>query len=203
MSKMYKYAAGLLLTGAMCLSVISANAQRRGAGVGYSSWGYPNPGFQLGAMPLGFYPFYYGTSLFYYTGGAFYSPNDIGGYTVATPPVGAAIPELPKNAHGILINGEQFYEYRGVYYAAKVNDKGETVYMVAGRDGVLNTTNNAVAALPKVGDVVNKLPDGSRKVALNNITYFAAPDGVYYEALIKDGTTAYRVASIPSDDDYK
>jgi hypothetical protein len=247
MSKMFKYAVGLLLTGAISLTVLSASAQRRGTsgavggggpvniarggggggfgyrsgfgygssfgyrggyypgfyGPGFGAWGYPNIGFRMGAMPLGFYPFYFGTSLYYYAGGAFYRPNDTGGYTVTDPPVGAAIPNLPKNAHSIVINGEQFYEYRGVYYTTKVNDKGETIYVVAGKDGVLNTSETSNVALPKVGDVVNKLPDGSRKVNLKGVSYYAAPDGVYYETVVKDGNTTYRVANVPSEADYQ
>lgn len=242
---MFKNAAGFLLTGAICLTFLSADAQRRGTpaagggggriarggvniarggfsyspgvalgwrggfyprfyGPGFGVWGYPNVGFRMGAMPLGFYPFYFGTSLYYYSGGAFYRPNDTGGYTVTDPPVGAAIPKLPKNANPILINGEQYYEYRGVYYTTQVNDKGETIYIVAGKDGVLNTTDsNTAAPLPKVGDVVDKLPDGSRKITLNGVSYYAAPDGVYYEAVVKDGNTTYRVASVPSEADYR
>ncbi len=243
MGKIFKYGAGLLLTGAMCTMVLTADAQRRGTagsvspaggrgsvniarggggfgyrptlglgwglgfnrgfyGPGFGMWGYPNIGFRLGAMPVGFYPFYFGTSLYYYSGGAFYRPNDTGGYTVTDPPVGAAIPNLPKNAYSIVINGEQYYEYRGVYYTTQVNDKGETIYVVAGKDGVLNTTNgNNAAPLPKVGDTIDKLPDGSRKVTLNGVNYFSAPDGVYYEAVVKDGNTTYRIASVPSADD--
>lgn len=241
MGKVFKYSIGLLLTGAMCATVLSADAQRRGTtvgispggrgnvniargggfgyrpalgwglgfnrgfyGPGFGAWGYPNIGFRLGVMPVGFYPFYFGTSLYYYSGGAFYRPNDTGGYTVTAPPVGAAIPNLPKNAHSIVINGEQYYEFRGVYYTAQVNDKGETIYVVAGKDGVLNTSNGSdTTPLPKVGDVIDKLPDSSRKVTLNGVNYFAAPDGVYYEAVVKDGSTTYRVASVPSADDYR
>ena len=243
MGKVFKYAAGLLLTGAMCAMVLTADAQRRGTGgggggvrgrvniarggggfgyrpalamgwglgfnrgfygPGFGAWGYPNIGFRIGAMPLGFYPFYFGNSLYYYSAGAFYRPNDTGGYTVTDPPVGAAIPNLPKNAHSIVIDGAQYYEYRGVYYTAQVNDKGETIYVVAGKDGVLNTDNgDNYAPLPKVGDTIDKLPDGSQKVTLNGVNYFAAPDGVYYEAIVKDGNTSYRVASVPSADDYR
>ena len=248
MGKVFKYAAGLLLAGAVCMATSSAEAQRRGtggggmrggstiirgggfgygygwgmplgwgmglgwgygagysprlSGPGYSTWGYPNPGFRLGAMPAGFYPFYFGTGLYYYSGGAFFRPNDTGGYTVTDPPVGAAIPDLPKNARSIVINGEQFYEFRGVYYTTQINDKGETIYVVAGKDGVLNTnSSNNAAPLPRVGDAIDKLPDGSRKVTLNGVNYFAAPDGVYYEAVVKDGNTTYRVASAPTVDD--
>ena len=248
MDKLFKYAAGLVLTGAMSVIFLTADAQRRGTGgvvggggmgggmrrgggmvsrgpvVGYRGgigagwgyrgmygpgmgfWGYPNAGFFMGGLPIGYYPFYFGTNLYYYSGGAFYRPNDTGGYTAVDPPVGATIPKLPKNANSIVINGEQYYEYRGVYYTTTVNDKGETIYVVAGKDGVLNTYNagdNTAPALPKVGDTTDKLPEGSRKITLNSVDYYTAPDGVYYETVTKDGKTTYRVASVPSEDDYQ
>lgn len=245
MDKVFKYAAGLVLAGAMSVIFLPADAQRRGTagvvggggmrggggivrgggpamgyrggmgwGMGYRGmygpgmglWGYPNAGFFMGGLPMGYYPFYFGTNLYYYSGGAFYRPNDTGGYTAVDPPVGATIPKLPKNANSIVINGEQYYEYRGVYYTTAVNDKGETIYLVAGKDGVLNTdnsVNSSAPALPKVGDTIDKLPEGSRKITLNGVDYYTAPDGVYYETVTKDGKTTYRVASVPSEDDYQ
>src|ERR1700710_539921 len=83
-------------------------------GSGY--YGYPHLGFYLGVLPYGYYPFYWGNSLYYYYGGIFYSPYDGGGYQVTTPPVGAAVPSLPEGASSIVIDGQQFYELNGVYY---------------------------------------------------------------------------------------
>jgi len=168
-------------------------------------YGYPTVGFHFGFLPLGYYPFYWGPDLYYYYGGVFYLPYDGGGYEVTTPPVGAAIPNLPKGAQSIVIDGQQYYEYNGVYYQATTDEKGKTVYVVAGKDGVLNTNGENAdnpPPVPQVGDVVNQLPEGSRKINLNGKKYFVSPDGIYYEEF-KDSHNfkAYRIVSIPSDDD--
>lgn len=172
---------------------------------GYGYFGYPHIGFYLGVLPFGYYPFYWGSDLYYYYGGIFYRPYDGGGYEVTTPPVGAAVPNLPDGARAIMIDGQQFYELDGVYYKTVVNDQNKKVYVVAGRDGVLNTDGNAAApeqtAAPRVGDIVNDLPDGCRKVNLNGKKYFVSPNDIYYQAIIDDnGNPAYRIASVPDAD---
>jgi hypothetical protein len=104
-------------------------------------FGYPHIGFYLGYLPFGYYPFYFGSLQYYYYGGAFYRPYN-GGYEVVAPPVGAAVPSLPSNAQAIQIDGVQYYEASGVYYQESVDDNGHRVYIVVGKDGVLNTGNN-------------------------------------------------------------
>jgi hypothetical protein len=174
---------------------------------GFGYYGYPHLGFYLGILPFGYYPFYWGSSLYYYYGGIFYSPYDNGGYQVTAPPIGAAVPTLPEDAKPIKIDGVQYFEADGVYYRLSTDDKGKKIYVVAGRDGVLNTDPNATdpnasAAAPKVGDIVNQLPDDCRKVILNGKRYFVSPDGIYYEKVTDpNGNTAYRIASLPDEDD--
>ncbi|HEY8780917.1 MAG TPA: DUF6515 family protein [Mucilaginibacter sp.] len=268
MKRIYKYAAGLFLTGLLSAAMITtASAQRGGhsggggshvgggggvgfhgstgmggfrggvrtgvrGGVGYRGgfrsgtgyfagsgyhggafyrpgfgyYGYPHIGFYLGFLPFGYYPFYWGDNLFYYYGGVFYSPYDNGGYQVVAPPIGAAVPDLPDNAQSIKIDGVQYYELDGVYYKVGVNDKGKKIYIVAGKDGVLNTGDNvtdpnADVAMPKVGDIVNQLPDDCRKVILNGKKYFVSPNGIYYEK-VRDpnGNVGYRITSLPGDE---
>ncbi len=172
--------------------------QKPYTGRGYNDLGYPNEGFQLGAMPQGFYPFYVGANLYYYTNGAYYRANDTGGYTVTNPPVGAEVPTLGKNVHSVLIDGAQYYEYRGVYYTLQTNNKGQKVYVVTGINGVLNTPNGNMV-LPKIGTTITKLPKDSQKVTLKGIDYYVDPDGVYYEQIIKDGKTLYKVTSVLSE----
>ncbi|MFI5160886.1 MAG: DUF6515 family protein [Sphingobacteriales bacterium] len=184
------------------------------AGVGFAArpgiyggrlfYGYPTIGFRFGFLPYGYFPFYWGADLYYYYGGVFYRPNDDGGYEVAVPPVGAEVPALPRGAQSIVIDGKQYYEYNGVYFQQGTNDKGKTIYVVAGKDGVLNTNgeNADNPPTPQVGDILNQLPAGCRKVALNGKKYYVAPDGIYYEEF-KDAHDfkAYRIVSIPSDDE--
>jgi hypothetical protein len=202
------------------VGVRSAIAYRAGvgyfAGAGYNSgafyrpgfgyYGYPHIGFYLGFLPFGYYPFYWGSSLYYYYDGIFYSPYDNGGYQVTAPPIGAAIPNLPENARPIKIDGVQYYELDGVYYKEGLNDKGKKIYIVAGKDGELNTADsvtdpNATVAAPQVGDIVNQLPDDCRKVILNGKKYYVSPNGIYYEKVTDpDGNVGYRIASLPEDD---
>jgi hypothetical protein len=176
-------------------------------GLGY--FGYPHIGFYVGFLPFGYYPFYWGSSLYYYYGGLFYSPYDNGGYAITAPPIGAGVPSLPENASAIKIDGVQYYECDGVYYKEGVNDQGQKIYIVAGRDGVLNTGDgatdpNATIAAPKVGDIVNQLPDDCRKVILNGKHYYVSPDGIYYEKVTDpNGNPAYRISSLPEPDDDK
>jgi len=176
---------------------------------GFGYYGYPHIGFYLGFLPFGYYPFYWGAGLYYYYDGIFYSPYDNGGYQVVTPPLGAAVPSLPEGATAIKIDGVQYYEASGVYYKLTTDDKGKVLYVVAGRDGVLNTDNsatdpNASVAMPKVGDLVNQLPDDCHKVILNGKRYFVSPDGIYYEKVTDpNGNTAYRIISLPAPDDDK
>jgi hypothetical protein len=173
---------------------------------GFGYFGYPHIGFYLGFLPWGYYPFYWGDYLYYYYGGIFYSPYDNGGYQVTSPPIGAGVPSLPENAQAIKIDGVQYYEVNGVYYKEGVDDQGKKIYIVAGKDGVLNTGDNvtdpnAEIAAPKVGDIVNQLPDDCRRVILNGKKYYVSPNGIYYEKVTDpNGNVGYRIASLPEDD---
>jgi hypothetical protein len=229
MKRLYKYASGLMLAGLFSIVfVFTANAQRgfhsggvrisggfghgigfhsgigfRG-GYGYGFYGYPSLGYRIGFLPYGFFPFYFGADLYYYYGGVFYRPYDGGGYEVTVPPVGAVVPGLPKGASSIVIDGQQYYEFNGVYYQANVDDKGKTNYVIAGKDGVLNTngeaSDNGNPPAPQVGDILNQLPDGCRKVNLNGKKYYVSPDGIYYEDFTdQHNFKGYRIVSIPAD----
>ena len=234
MKTIFKYAGGIALAVLTSVTFTStANAQRgfhggggahasggfsrgagfRGIGFGfrggfYNRFGYPGIGFRFGYLPYGYYPFYFGSDLYYYYGGIFYQPIDGGGYAIAVPPVGAQVPGLPKGSSSIVIDGQQYYEFNGVYYQGIVNDKGKTEYVIAGKDGVLNTNGNGDvdngANEPQVGDIVNQLPDNCRKVKLNGKKFYVSPDGIYYEEFTDErNVKAYRIASIPADDEHE
>ncbi len=234
MKRLYKYASGFALAGLFSIAFVStANAQRGfhgGGGVhigggfghgigfhsgigigfhggyGYGFYGYPSLGYRIGFLPYGFFPFYFGADLFYFYGGVFYRPYDGGGYEVTVPPVGAVVPALPKGASSIVIDGQQYYEFNGVYYQANVDDKGKTNYVIVGKDGVLNTngeaSDNNKPPAPQVGDILNQLPDGCRKVNLNGKKYYVSPDGIYYEDFTdQHNFKGYRIVSIPAEDE--
>jgi hypothetical protein len=66
------------------------------------------------------------------------------------------------------------------------------------------TDPNTTIAAPKVGDIVNQLPDNCRKVILNGKKYYVSPDNIYYEKVTDpNGNVGYRIASLPDDKDEK
>jgi len=179
----------------------------------YGSLYYPRLGFRLGVLPYGYYPFWWGDAQFYYSGGYFYNYDD-GQYTVVEPPVGAAINSLPSGAQSIMINGNQYYELNGVYYQPITKDDGTIAYQVAGKDGQLDTgdnsnydqgQDNSPAAVPagthpvaRIGDMIQQLPQDSRKIKVNGEVLFVTPDDVYLKvATDQNGNKAYTVVGTP------
>jgi hypothetical protein len=167
----------------------------------YGSLYYPWIGFSCGFLPWGYYPFWWGDAYYYYDAGLFYQYNN-DQYTVVEPPVGAEVDKLPAKAQSIVIDGQQYYEFDGVYYQAITKDNGQVVYEVAGKDGVLNTgTSGADAVIPKVGDMTYSLPADCKKVTLNGQTLYVSDDGIYYqETTDASGKKAYKIAAIESND---
>lgn len=169
----------------------------------YNSYYAPRLGFSIGFLPYGYYPFWFGDYQYYYSEGLFYQYND-NQYTVVEPPVGAQVNELPKNAQSIVINGQQYYEADGVYYQAVTKDDGTTVYEVAGKDGELNTNDanaNAADQAPQIGDLVNDLPQDTRKIKLNGEKFYVSPDGYYYQDYTdQQGNHSYKIVGTPDDE---
>lgn len=168
----------------------------------YSYYHFYRPylGISLNILPFGYYPFYFGADQFYYSGGLFYQQYD-NEYKVVVPPVGAQVPKLPSDAQEVVINGQSYYEYKGVYYAASKNDKGKTVYVVAGKDGVLNTdnngnNNNSGYTGPLIGDIVSVLPQDAKEVLLKGQKYYVTTDGVYYEEVVQGDKVTYKVVGL-------
>jgi len=158
----------------------------------------PYLGFSLSVLPFGYYPFYFGQTQFFYSGGLYYRQYERE-YKVVVPPVGAEVPNLPEHAQEVTINGQTLYEYKGVYYQPKQNNEGKTSYVITGKDGVLNTTD-AIADDPneavRIGDEVQQLPEGSAEVTLKGAQYFVSPDGVYYEKVTTDNKVVYKVVGL-------
>jgi len=166
----------------------------------YGSLYYPMLGLGFGYLPDGCYPFYWDDDMYYF-GNGFYYQYDNDQYTVVEPPMGAEIKSLPSDAQSIVINGQQYYELNGVYYLPVTKDDGTVTYEIAGKDGELNTdSNGAVSVLPKVGDIVKKLPPDCKKVNLNGAAFFVSEDGIYYQE-IKDNNNkkAYKIVGLDAD----
>ncbi|MBB6272051.1 hypothetical protein HDF26_002508 [Pedobacter cryoconitis] len=160
----------------------------------YRSFYRPYLGFGISVLPFGYYPFFYGDDQFYYSGGLFYRQYD-DQYKVVVPPIGASVPALPSDAQQVVINGQTYYEYKGVYYSESQNADGKTVYIVAGKDGVLNTDNgNDADSGPQIGDVVTQLPESYKEVMVKGNKYYVSDYGVYYEQIFgDDGKVSYKV----------
>ena len=166
----------------------------------YSSYYAPYLGVSIGVLPYGYYPFYWDNMWWYYSGGLYYQQQN-NQYTVVEPPLGAEIKELPEGAQSIVINGVQYYELNGVYYQPVTKDDGTLTYMIAGKDGELNTEEGYDDVIPLVGDIEINLPAGSRKVSLNGETMYVSPEGIYYkEDYDANNNKVYRVVGVPSEE---
>jgi len=167
---------------------------------GFYSYYRPFLGVRINVLPFGYYPFYYGPDQFFYSGGFFYRQYD-DGYKIVVPPVGAQVPSIPSEAKAISINGQTYFEYKGVYYNSTVDANGKTIYVVAGKDGVLDTDATApsdsnINNLPKEGDVVTELPANVRDVVIKGVLYYVSEDGVYYEKVMDGDKVTYKVIGV-------
>ncbi|MDF2435015.1 MAG: hypothetical protein JWP44_4646 [Mucilaginibacter sp.] len=168
----------------------------------YGSYYSPRLGFACAVLPYGYYPFYYGDYQYYFSDGLFYT-YDNSSYTVVEPPIGAEITVLPNKAQSIVINGQQYYELNGVYYQPVTKDDGTIVYMVAGKDGELNTNSADYQQSqgPQIGDIVSQLPQDCRKIKVNGSRLFVSPDGVYYQQVVDaNGNISFKIVGLPSDE---
>jgi hypothetical protein len=168
----------------------------------YGSYYRPRLGFSIGVLPYGYYPFYFGDYEYFYSAGLFYQ-YDNSQYTVVEPPIGAQVTTLPDNAQSIVINGQQYYEANGVYYAPYKKDDGTMVYEVAGKDGELNT-GSTIQDEPRalqMGDIVAELPQDCRKINVNGQKLYVSPDGVYYQEQVDSNRNkTYKIVGLPADE---
>jgi hypothetical protein len=160
-------------------------------------------GYQCRNLPYSYYPFFWGDDQYFFCDGLFYT-YDNEQYTVVEPPIGAEVTTLPDNAQSIVINGQQYYECNGVYYQPYTKDDGTVVYVVAGKDGTLNTDSQVQDNQPQgpqLGDIVSQLPPDCKKIKLNGDKLFVSPDGIYYkEQVDANGVKTYKIVGLPSDE---
>ncbi|WP_374163321.1 DUF6515 family protein [Arcticibacter sp. MXS-1] len=145
-------------------------------------------GFRFRALPWGYVTVHYGPNIFYYYDGLFYR-NFRDYYEVVPPPVGAEVPALPAGAKEVHINGQVYYEKNGVYYRRVGSEDDKESYVVAGKDGDFSTDTTDV----KEGDIIERLPEDSRKVVINGLDYYLAPNGFYYQETVDGDKKTYRV----------
>jgi hypothetical protein len=169
----------------------------------YKSYYCTRLGYRCATLPYGYYPFFWADLQYFYCDGLFYTADN-GEYTIVEPPVGAEVSSICDNAESIVINGQQYYECDGVYYQKVTKDDGTVVFVVAGKDGVLNTDQQIQDDQPQgpqLGDIVTKLPSDCRKIKVNGEVLYVSPDGVYYQELIDaNGNKTYKIVGLPSDE---
>jgi hypothetical protein len=160
-------------------------------------------GYHCAVLPYGYYPFFWADLQYFYNDGLFYT-YDNNEYTVVEPPVGAEVTSICDNAESIVINGQQYYECNGVYYQKVTKDDGTVVFVVAGKDGVLNTDQQIQDDQPQgpqIGDIVTKLPSDCRRIKVNGEVLYVSPDGVYYQEIIDaNGNKTYKIVGLPTDE---
>ena len=115
---------------------------------GYGYYGYPHLGFYYDRLLRMGISFYWGRFSIITKYRCFSQSMIMAG----TRSLIGAIPDLPDSAQPIKIDGVQYYEVDGVYYKQGQNDKGEIIYIVVGKDGVLNTDSSATDPNTGTGD---------------------------------------------------
>ena len=165
---------------------------------GYYQPVFPPFGIRIGSLPFGYSRFYVGVDPFYYYNGIYYRQYDDNNYEVVDAPMGATVSSLPTGAKSVSINGEKFYELNGTYYKEDRNEKGNTVYIVVGKNGEINNSDEAESgdypASPlNNGDIVPELPEGSKVVTLNGEKLYVTPDDTYLKEEADGDTIQYRV----------
>jgi len=165
---------------------------------------FPPFGLQISILPFGYTRIFIGGIPFYYYNGIYYRQYD-NYYQVVDAPMGATVSALPQGARSVIINGEKLYELNGTYYKADRDSNGNDVFIVVGKNGVVNNTvepqsntepqgdiNNSPSSL-QIGDIISQLPEGSKVVTLNGQQLYQTPDDVYLQQEDNNGVVEYKV----------
>lgn len=173
----------------------------RGCFYGYYS-GYYQPifppfGLQISVLPFGYSRIFIDAIPFYYYNGIYYRQfKNI--YEVVDAPMGATVSALPQGARSVIVNGEKLYELNGTYYKADRDSNGNDVFVVVGKNGVINNTdeqsqNMITPQSLEIGDMINQLPEGSKIVTINGEQMYETPDNLYLEEENVNGSVTYKV----------
>lgn len=154
----------------------------------------PPIGIHINILPRGYRRIYVRDMPYYYYGGTYYRSDANGSrYEVVDAPLGASVPELPNGAKVVVINDQKYFELDGTYYKEVIKDNDEIWYTVVGKDGKINTDEEYVDDGPYIGDIVDQLPENSKHVVVNGNKYYVSPDDIYYEEIVSDGKTKYKI----------
>ena len=165
---------------------------------GYYQPIFPPFGLRISVLPFGYTRFFIGVNPFFYYNGIYYRQYDENSYEVIDAPMGATVSSLPKGARSVIINGEKLYELNGTYYKADRDTEGMDVFIVAGKNGVINNSEENTNDLDttwslQIGDIISQLPEGSKIVTINGEQLYETPDNVYLQEQSDNGETQYKV----------
>ena len=165
---------------------------------GYYQPIFPPFGLHISVLPFGYLRLFIGGIPYYYYNGIYYRQyNDA--YEVVDAPMGATVSSLPDGARSVIINGEKLYELNGTYYKADRDENGNDVFVVVGKNGVINNTStdqsniNTAPESLQVGDIVTQLPEDSKIVTVNGEQLYQTPDNIYLREESNNGIVQYRV----------
>jgi hypothetical protein len=159
---------------------------------------FPPFGLQINVLPAGYVRFFSGGIPFYYYNGIYYRQYS-DSYQVVDAPMGAVVSSLPDGTRSVIVNGEQLYELNGTYYKTDVDSNGNNVFIVVGKNGVINnstTGGTSMLAAPEslqIGDVISQLPEDSKIVTINGEQLYETPDNMYLKQKNNNGTIQYEV----------
>lgn len=165
---------------------------------GYYQPIFPPFGLHISVLPFGYSTIFLGAVPFYYYNGIYYRQNE-SYYEVVDAPIGATVSALPKGARSVVINGEKLYELNGTYYKADRDENGNDVFIVVGKNGVINNTaDQQINQIPipqslEIGDTIDQLPEGSKVVTVNGQQLYETPDSIYLQEESADGSVDYKV----------
>ena len=160
---------------------------------------FPPFGLHISVLPFGYSRLFIGGIPYYYYNGIYYR-NYENSYQVVDAPMGATVSSLPQGARSVIINGEKLYELNGTYYKADRDQNGHDVFIVVGKNGVINNTpvdesNNILPSSQplQIGDTVSQLPEGSKIVTINGEQVYETPDNIYLRQENNNGVVLYQV----------
>jgi len=166
---------------------------------GYYQPIFPPFGLHISVLPFGYSTIFIGAIPYYYYNGIYYRQYDNSNYEVVDAPMGATVSALPKGARSVIINGEKLYELNGTYYKADRDSNGNDVFIVVGKNGVINNTadeqinQNYTPQSLQIGDIINQLPEGSKVVTVNGQQLYETPDNIYLQEESGNGSVDYKV----------
>ncbi len=159
---------------------------------------FPPYGLHIRVLPFGYVRLFIGGMPYYYYNGIYYRQYD-NSYEVVDAPMGATVSSLPEGARSVIINGENLYELNGTYYKPEIDGNGNNVFIVVGKNGVINNTTmdeSNIITTPgslQMGDIITQLPQDSKIVTVNGERLYETPDNIYLREQNNNGSVQYKV----------